>query len=148
MSCSKMSKAVSSSAADSQMLPNGSSAADSPMPLNGSSAAGSRDSPMPLNGSSAAGSRMLPNDIAAETLQRFNPRDRRCLLAETVVGTFNRPISPEYVHHRLRTILEIDGFTKLRYGQAIALERTSADPSAGARFELVSQNYLAAAFLL
>ena len=133
MSCSNMSKAVSSSAADSQMLPNGSSAADSPMPL---------------NGSSAAGSRMLPNDIAVETLQKFYPRDRRCLPAETVVGTSNRPISHEYVHHRLRTILEIDGFTKLRYGQAIALERTSADPSAGARFELVSQNHLAAAFLL
>ena len=121
MSCSKMSKAVSSSAADSQMLPNGSSAADS---------------------------HMLPNDIAAESLQKYNPRARRCLPAEIVVGIFNRPISPEYVHHRLRTILETDGFTNLRYGQAIALERTSADPSAGARFELVSQNHLAAAFLL
>ena len=82
---------------------------------------------------STADSLMLPNEVAAELMHKYSKGIRRCRLAELSVGSFNRPISTKYVHHRLRTILDVDGFTELRYGQATALEPNPADPLAGAR---------------
>ena len=265
MSCSKMSKAVSSFAVDSQMLPNGSPAADSLMPPVGSYAAGSpmllpavdkppdavsvttdwyaqhldtesrdvivrralgsharlgggftahgvvcddtlhrmvalryheiegRDQTLPptgssvagssaadrlmsLNESSAAGMRLLPNEginrSPAETsshssvvgsddetdpempgLVDARPSMRADWPPRLVSGTFyssnfNRPIFADYVGHRLRTISETDGLPPHRHGQAIAIQRTSDDHPAVARYELVSQNHLAAALQL
>ena len=79
---------------------------------------------------SSADSPMLPNEVAADLLSRFTKEIRRCQLHELSVGSFNRPISAKYVHHRLRNILEVDGFTRMRYHHAIAIEPNPADPLA------------------
>ena len=118
---------------------------------------------------SSADSPMLPNEVAADLLQRFSKGIRRCRLSELAVGSLNRPISAKYVHHRLRVILEVYGFTKLRYHHATALEPNPADPLAGAKrtnreadmscgmlpsvtwdgkLELVTKNHLFSAFLM
>jgi hypothetical protein len=54
-------------------------------------------------------------------------------LSQLGVGSFNRPVSPKYVHHLLRLILDRDGFTRFRYKNAIALEPKPDDPGGATR---------------
>ena len=101
MSCSEMSKAVSSSAVDSQMLPNGPPAADSPMPPVEAEAAGSPmllpavDEPtetVPVRSDWYAPhlDTQNPNEIAEDLIQRFSNGIPRCRLHEIAVGIINR----------------------------------------------------------
>ena len=101
MSCSKMSKAVSSSAVDSQILPDGSPAVDSSMPSVEVYAAASPmllpavDEPtetVPVRSDWYAPhlDTQNPNEIAEDLIQRFSNGIPRCRLHEIAVGIINR----------------------------------------------------------
>ena len=77
-------------------------------------------SPTPL--CSMADSKMLPSQVAAEAIRKHGRGIRWVPLDQLSVGSFNRPISPKYVHHRGLQIMTKDGFATSRYKYCIAIE--------------------------
>ena len=57
----------------------------------------------------------MPDDVAADLLTKYSKGVTRLHLTQLAIGSFNRDISPKYVHHRLQKILNVDGFTRFRY---------------------------------
>ena len=94
----------------------------------------SKHAPASAAGSSKSDfSKMKPNEIANALIKRHGTCFTFLPLDKLAVGSFNRAISPKYVHHRGNIIEEDDGFSQHRYKYAIALEPNPADPLAGAR---------------
>ena len=95
--------------------------------------------PSKLAQASAAGSskcdwsKMKPNEIANYLITKYHKGFTQLPIERMAVGSFNRNISPKYVHHRAKTIEDVDGFSQHRYKYAIVLEPNPADPLAGAR---------------
>lgn len=66
---------------------------------------------------------MLPSEKVQELCRAYaRGPATRIMLEQCGVGHHNRSISWKYVHSRLRMIVEVDGFSSLRYKYAIAVE--------------------------
>ena len=74
-----------------------------------------------------------PNEVAATLIAKHSEGNVRMSLEPLSVGPFNRVMSPKYCHYRLDNIIHTDGFGRMRYKNAIAIEPNPADPLAGAR---------------
>ena len=79
------------------------------------------------------GSPTLSCEVAEQVRGKYSKGVRLVPLKDLGVSTFNRPISPKYVHFLWDHILEKEGFTKYRYKYCIALEPNPQDPLAVAR---------------
>ena len=78
-------------------------------------------------------SKTLSCELAETTRSKHTRGIERMHLRELGNATFNRAVSPKYVHYLLRRILEVEGFTRFRYKQAIVLRPNPKDPLAVAR---------------
>ena len=77
---------------------------------------------------------MLPSERVQELCRAYGRGQHTRLMIETLgVGHLNRAISWKYVHSRLRTIMDVDGFSSERYKYAIAVEPQSSDTLASTR---------------
>ena len=76
---------------------------------------------------------MLPHEKVAELVRIYGKGTSRMPLDDCGVGHLNRAISCKYVHSRLRLIVEVEGFSSMRYKFAIATEPSESDPLASTK---------------
>ena len=75
---------------------------------------------------------MLPSQVASVAISKYGRKIQRVPLDQLSVASFNRAISPKYVHHRGLQIMTKDGFATSRYKYCMAFEANPANPLAGA----------------
>ena len=61
-------------------------------------------------------------EVAERVRSKHSLGIQRISLHDLGVASFNRAISPKYVHYLMKRILEQDGFSRFRYKNAIALQ--------------------------
>ena len=70
---------------------------------------------------------ILPHEFASNLVAKYNKGLTRVPLEQLGVSRHNRPISFRYVHSKLKKILYEEGFSKMRYQFAIAIEPEDGD---------------------
>ena len=70
---------------------------------------------------------MLPNEIAAKLVRVYGKPVSMVSLDMLGIGHLNRDISWKYVHSQLVQIVDVEGFSTIRYKQAIGVEPPDND---------------------
>ena len=76
---------------------------------------------------------MLPNEKVSTLLKCYGKGTAMVPLSRLGVGHLNRAISWKYVHSKLTQVVDVEGFTIIRYKHAIAVEPPDDDPLASTR---------------
>ena len=76
---------------------------------------------------------MLPNEKVSTLLKCYGKGTAMVQLSRLGVGHLNRAISWKYVHSKLTQVVDVEGFTLIRYKHAIAVEPPDDDPLASRR---------------